>query len=406
MPPIPEERIRTLIQKYLTDNLTAAEEQELGNLAIKYPRTMEILDQMESEGIASPGFQQRQEEALEKGLAKAHALIYPSEDVPAANPPGKIPVIRRNRTRWMYYGAAAVLLGVVLLGVIFFNPRNGTPGKAPSTPTVASTVTSDIVPGGNKATLTLTDGRTIRLDSLKGGKLPEQEGVSAVLQDSGTLAYTMGNATTIAYNTLTVPRGGQYRVILPDGTKVWLNNVSSLRYPVAFTGNTREVTVTGEAYFEVAKDAGKPFTVKVNDVNVQVLGTAFNISAYTTRDTRAVLLEGSVRIMDAHNSRLLKPGQALATGGVNKWKVITDEHAEESISWTKGVFDFRDVPLSEILKSLAQWYDFEADLKGITRDPRCQLLGLKRNMPLSAVLNILRKEGQIRLEGRKLIAST
>lgn len=238
-------------------------------------------------------------------------------------------------------------------------------------------------------------------------------GMSAAAVIGGVIFFTPSlwknkpvNATAAASTTLTVPRGGQNRVILPDGTKVWLNNVSSLRYPVAFTGNTREVAVTGEAYFEVAKDAGKPFTVKVNDVKVQVLGTAFNISAYTTGNTRAVLLEGSVRITDAHHSCLLKPGQALATGGVNKWKVVTDEHAGESISWTKGLFDFRNAPLSEVVESLGRSYNVEVDLKGMKKDPFCQLRGVSRQKPLPDILKMLDDAAQFRLEGRKLIVTT
>ena len=394
MSDLPEDRLKILLPKYLEDKLTTEERLELSDLAMKFPQAWEMLAKMRSTGQIPIEFQERQHAAMKRGLHKIEATIRQRE---------RFLHLRKNGIKWMIYGTAAAIGGVIL-----FTPslRNSKQVTTASTPVAPSAVINEIVPGGNKATLTLADGRTIRLDSLKDGKLPEQEGVSAVLQDSGTIAYTAGNATTTAYNILTIPRGGQYRVILPDGTKVWLNNVSSLRYPIAFTGKTREVAVTGEAYFEVAKDVDKPFRVKVNDVNVLVLGTAFNISAYTTRNTRAVLLKGSVRITGIHNSCLLKPGQALATSGVNKWKALPEEHAGESIAWTRGVFDFRGVPLSEVLESLGRSYNVEVDLRGMKNDPPCQLRGVSRHTPLPLVLKMLLDPGQFRLEGGKLIVTT
>jgi hypothetical protein len=427
MPAIPEERIRLLIQKYLTDTLTPADDEELDELIIEYPQVLDILDQMRAKGLASPAFQQRQQEVLQRGLAKAKAMLFPPDDALATDlhPMIPIPAERKKGIKWPFYMAAAVLLGIIVGGIFIWLHKQIT---APDAPALASTIKKERVPDFNKAVLTLANGKTIRLDgTLAGKKLLEQEGGGIVLKDSGiivytngtitdtkgtiahsegTIAYTAGDGAGTAFNTLTTPRGGRYQVILPDGTKVWLNNASSLRYPIAFSGNTREVALTGEAYFEVAKNSAKPFTVTANAINVHVLGTAFNIKAYTAENLHAVLLEGKVRVQGRDASCMLTKGEALTTRGKNKWEPRRDKHAAEAIAWIHGELDFRDTPLSEILQALALRYDVELDTTGMRNDPPCELLGISQQMPLVDVLKILATVGQFHIEGKKLIAAT
>ncbi|HEY4064983.1 MAG TPA: FecR domain-containing protein [Puia sp.] len=353
MPTIPEERIRILVQKYLTDNLSEAEGRELGDLAIKYPRTLQILDEMESQGMASPAFLQREEEALEKELARMQAVIHPSEDAPATDP--SIPVLHRRKSgmRWLYYTATAV----AVIGGVFILCH----ALMKSQPVTSSTT---------------------RL---------------AVVINDTTVIVPVGNKTARP-------------LTLPDGTKVWLNAASTLRYPTVFAGKTRDVRLTGEAYFDVAKDAQKPFTVKAQDIDIQVLGTAFNINAYTKENIRTFLSSGKVNVKRGNDSCLLSPGQFVATGGKNKWMAHTEAHPEEVLGWKEGELVFNGAPLSEVLKSVARWYDVDPDLQLMKGDPLCWLR-VNQQQSISNIVDILNSTGsstkdkwQVQVEGRKLIA--
>jgi hypothetical protein len=273
-------------------------------------------------------------------------------------------------------------------------------------------VKNDIAPGKQGAILTLADGRTVVLDSLGNGVVASQGGTKVVL-NNGRLAYNTEGAATAepAYNTMTTPKGRQFQVTLPDGTKVWLNAASSLRYPTAFTGKERTVDVTGEAYFEVApmlSGSGDrmPFIVKINDATqVQVLGTHFNINAYKDEATiNTTLLEGSVRIVNGGEKAILRPGQQAQTGLSTRIKIVADANVEKVMAWKNGVFDFQDATLEEVMRQLQRWYDIDVVYeKGI---PKLEFIGkMGRDLSLAEVLGGLQlSKVHFRLEeGRRLV---
>lgn len=257
---------------------------------------------------------------------------------------------------------AAVLLVMISAAIyIIFLQKSST-----ATPIeVAKTKTSKIIPGGNKAYLTTANGNIIILDGLKNGLLSAQNGLAIDKVKDGLLRYSPGtdggaSSEMAGYNTIAIPRGGQYQLILSDGTRVWLNSASTLRYPVNFSEKERVVQLTGEAYFEVAKDKTKPFRVNANDLDVKVLGTHFNIMAYKDENAiKTTLLEGSVQLT-AHNKKvMLKPGEQ---GRLNYGSRSIDIHqvdAGEAVAWKEGYFVFDNEDIHTIMKRIARWYDVE-----------------------------------------------
>lgn len=288
--------------------------------------------------------------------------------------------IRRTRWRWMA-AAAAVLLLIIAGTYLLPERRSG-----------SVTVITDIMPGTQKAILTLSDGSAVQLDSA--GRQTIRPGIT---QQGGQLIYE-GKGKTVAYNTLSTQRGGQFSLRLPDGTQVWLNAASSLRYPTAFNGNERRVEVTGEAYFEVAPHAGKPFRVNVRGrADVEVLGTSFNVNAYDNEASlRTTLLEGAIRV----NGTLLKPGQQAEI--TDKLSVADLQNAQQVIAWKNGLFNFKGLHLKEAMLQLERWYDIEVVYgKDV---PDIKFYGeLKRNLSLAEVLSALKDLGiHFKIEGRKL----
>jgi transmembrane sensor len=302
---------------------------------------------------------------------------------------------------------AAVLVGLAFIAGIFVHKGK----KAANLPAMAqqkNTVKFDAEPGMNKAILTLADGSKLELNSAKIGVLAKAGHISVKKTKDGQLIYLIAPSkkadanTPIAFNTINTPVGGQYQVILPDGTKVWLNAASSLKYPTLFTGNQRMVELTGEAYFEVAKNAAMPFYVKANNMQVKVLGTHFNIMAYDNEPAiKTTLLEGSVQLSSGAINNKLKPGQQ---GVLNKYGQITvsEVNAEHAIAWKNGYFEFNRSGIHEIMNQLARWYDIEIAYQGNIPDD--EFVGkIERSAKLSQVLNILRlSKIHFVLENKKL----
>ncbi|MEO3403518.1 FecR family protein [Mucilaginibacter sp. CAU 1740] len=223
-----------------------------------------------------------------------------------------------------------------------------------------------IVPGGNKAILTLSNGNTITLDSAHNGMLANQSSVQIIKKKNGQLVYDASAVNQkggeIAYNTITTPRGGQYQVQLPDGSKVWLNAESSLRFPAHFTGSRRQVTLTGEGYFEVAKDKAHPFTVDINNMEVEVLGTHFNVMGYKDEAaTATTLLEGSVKIKKGSIEQMIVPGQQAK---VNQNITVANVNVNEAVEWKNGNFNFAHEKLEGIMRKIARWYDVDVAYEG------------------------------------------
>ncbi len=261
----------------------------------------------------------------------------------------------------------------------------------------AMAVVADVLPGGDKATLTLSDGSILALDQVADGALREGKGF-VITKNKGELIYeTSGTqGAEITYNIIRTPRGGQFRVVLPDGSKVWLNSQSSLKYPTVFRGGERFVELTGEGYFEVAKIKGVggavPFRINVtNREVVEVLGTHFNIMAYTDeKDIKTTLLEGSVKVVKPGTGRssVLRPGQQSVYNTAKGFQISSDIDASESISWKNGLISYRDADIQTIMRQVERWYDVEVIYsEGIPK--RSFTGGISRNSRLSSVLKVL-----------------
>jgi len=226
-----------------------------------------------------------------------------------------------------------------------------------------------ILSGGNNAYLTMADGRVITLNDAQNGELATQSGIQITKAKDGVLVYKFvnnkkGNAAN-ALNTITTPRGGQYQIVLADGTRVWLNAASSLRFPVTFASNKRNVELTGEAYFEVAKNKTKPFTVQANGTSVQVLGTHFNVSAYDTdAEVATTLLEGSVRLVKQNATAMLVPGQSGKTQNGQGTIKVEQADMEQAMAWKNGYIVFNNTNLKAIMDQASRWYNVDVVYDG------------------------------------------
>jgi len=275
-----------------------------------------------------------------------------------------------------------------------------------------------IIPGGNKAILTLGNGERINLTDVRDGELTRQAGIKIVKQSDGQLVYMLGASSpanpdnaAVVFNTLEVPRGGQYQVRLPDGTKVWLNSSSTLHYPPVFGKDERRVELSGEAYFEVAKKVDGlrvPFIVVTENQEVEVLGTHFNVHAYPDEDKASTtLLEGSVKVKVRNTSYtgLLRPGQQAQVHSLKPVQIrqITND---DVIAWKNGYFAFEDADLHVIMDNLARWYDVDIVYKGMVT-PQKFGGAFPRTATLSDLLKYLEAYGGIhfKIVGRKIIVS-
>jgi hypothetical protein len=309
---------------------------------------------------------------------------------------------RRNiRKIWPYLVAAAVVLIVASI-LIFF-------GKWPTIekekPIAYKPQNRDIKAGTDKAVLTMSDGRTIILGSSGKGILAKEGSISIKKGVAGEIIYD-GKGKEMKYNIVSTPRGGQYKLTLGDGTKVWLNAESSIKFPAGFAANQRDVELRGEAYFEVAKIPASPFKVKIitptgEGGTVKVLGTHFNINSYGDEGLiKTTLLEGSVLVESNGNSKIIKPGeQAVCANNIT----IIKADVNEVVAWKDGKFLFRNETVQSIGEQIKRWYDLEVEYQGdISQHFN---LEVSRQISLSELLDGLEGTGQIKfqLEGKKLI---
>ncbi|RAJ31903.1 FecR family protein [Pedobacter cryoconitis] len=308
-----------------------------------------------------------------------------------------------SRKRIYSYAAAAILL---LTTALYFGTRSTHILQENGTTNFTQT---DINPGGNKALLTLADGSKIALDDAVNGEIARQAGCLITKTKNGQLVYTVQENAALKtqdlLNTIETPKGGQYQVNLPDGTKVWLNAASSLSFPARFSGLQRQVVLKGEAYFEVAKNKHMPFIVKSEQQKIEVLGTHFNVSAYADEhQSKTTLAEGSVKVSLTANQQqqLLKPGQqAIAT---NHIKVIPVD-IEEALAWKDGLFMFNDEDLEAIMKKVERWYDVQVDFQQADLRQKHFSGTVSRFGKVSQVLKTLELTGSVhfKIEGRKII---
>lgn len=316
----------------------------------------------------------------------------------------KMVVVRKNRKIRI---AAAV--GLLIIGTLGYWLLSKDTPPAVDHQLVEAKINDVQAPKHTKATITLSNGQVVYLDSINNGVLSRQGNINIVKTAKAGIAYKTAPAeeTTgqVRYNTLYNPRGSTVvHLTLTDGTKVWLNAESSLRYPVSFRGNKRAVTITGEAYFEVAKDPKKEFLVDANGVLTKVLGTHFNINAYKDEGRTVVtLLTGAVRVESAGKSAVISPGQQVIA--TNTVKVVNDTDLDAVMAWRNGKFIMESVDVGDIMRQIARWYDVDIIYKGGVPDGT--ISGeVSRNLNLSQILKVLEFSGvHVTLAGRKVIVA-
>ncbi|TKC06829.1 DUF4974 domain-containing protein [Pedobacter polaris] len=307
---------------------------------------------------------------------------------------------------WMKVAAAVLILAGTTL--LLYHYHYQTKGSE-----LAQNV-EDVLPGGNKAMLTLADGSVVSLSDEPNGKLALQDGLEVAKTKEGEITYSSAkknSGSSYAINTIATPRGGQYRVILPDGTKAWLNAASTLSYPLRFQKEGRKVKMTGEVYFEVAKAINSgtgrriPFLVETSKQRVQVLGTHFNVKAYPDEpDVRTTLLEGSVKIVSGNGqAALLHPGQlAVLTGHIE----VASADIDRELAWKNGDFIFRGETLESALRQVARWYNVEVECP--EKLGRLRFNGMiSRKQPLSTIVDMIQltKLAKVTIKGRRLIVT-
>lgn len=368
-------RVDELLQRYISGLASAEEKQEL----LFWYRT---------EGYQDAVFPD-DEEAVERRM-----LLRLNKEI--AGPQ------KRNFSLLRWMSAAAILIFAAIGGYSVFHWANKPTQVVQNLPKKNS-----VLPGSNKAVLTLSGGRKIELTGARNGELAKQGNVVITKAADGQVVYNTTDKATaaITYNTISTPNGGQYQVVLPDGTQVWLNAASSITYPTAFVGRERLVQLSGEAYFEVTKNPVKPFKVNVNGKQqVEVLGTHFDIEGYPDdNNIKTTLLEGSVKLAYKNKMTLLKPGQM----GINDFGgsfAIQKADVEEVMAWKKGLFVFNDENIKDAMKKAARWYDVDVEYRGNILKKR---LGgtVSRYKNITDLLDNITKTGTIhyKLEGRRVI---
>jgi ferric-dicitrate binding protein FerR (iron transport regulator) len=307
-----------------------------------------------------------------------------------------------RKPRYRPYAIAASIAALIgVAGWFGWQHQHTAPTQTGITAVKAGT---DKSPASQKAVLTLADGSTIALDDAANGPLSRQGGANVVKKNKGELSYQgTSPGAEIVYNTLSVPRGGMYQLVLPDGTRVWLNSSSSLRYPTAFNGTERKVTLQGQAYFETTADAAHPFRVQTGAMEVTVLGTRFDLMAYSDEPTiSATLAEGRIRVED----KILQPGQQAVLALSNHELSVRNVDVNRIMAWKNGLFVFNNTDLATILREVARWYDVEIVYQA---KPGKELYGggISRRLNLSAVLHVLEENGSnhFKIEGNKVIVT-
>lgn len=399
-------RVAGLIAGYLRQTLSEEEHDELDEWMTASDDNQRLFEELTDIKNIEEGMKQMKSIDPEKMLKKIKERI----------PFNKTGTKKRTQRRWAYGVAASIILiaGTLIVSQMIFRKYKKE---------IITKKERGIEPGGNKATLTLSNGKIIDLEDAKKGLIDSSSGSDVLKTAEGQLSYENPEGRMLVYHTLTTPAGGQYSVLLPDGSRVWLNASSSLKYPVAFTGKERVVELEGEGYFEVThltptssqpSPEGEgvrktPFIVKINkNVEVEVTGTKFNINAYSDEKYIATtLLEGKVRVGSPEpgaDVRELFPGEQAKAGSDGELEVEKGVNTETIIAWTKGQFKFSNAPIEEIMRQVARWYNAEIIYEGKV-DYHFNATTIYRSEPLSKLLEILEATNRVhfKIEGRKII---
>ena len=399
------DNIKSLFRRFLDNKCTPAEVKAL----------LQYFDAGENEVLLRDLIREQSEavsdtslppESLRPLLDIAYNKIH-SAIAKDAGPP-QAPIVPLYHRLWFRISAAAAVVFFISVTALYFLRQDN--DRVTAQAQNSSQLMEDIPPGTNNAVLTFDNGTKIVLDSAANGTLAQQGGIK-VLKINGQIAYDKTENANLqalpVYSTITTARGNQYQVVLADGSKVWLNAASSIRFPSYFKGNERKVEITGEAYFEVAKDAARPFRVEFNNQSgqkgeIEVLGTHFNVNAYPEEeDVKTTLIEGSVKIKRGSNTQMLAPGQQ-ARVTPDDITLKNDVVLSQVMAWKDGFFVFDDSDIKMIMRQVARWYDVEVNFEG-------KILSegftgkVSRDVPLSKFLKVLElNDVNVKTAGRKI----
>jgi ferric-dicitrate binding protein FerR (iron transport regulator) len=392
-----EDRIPKLIAGYLRGELTTSEQKELDDWINEKEANKVFFAESTNEKLLVKEFRHFNKKDRTTILNNTLQNIDPG---PKTINKGRLVQIKR-------YMVAACLVVIAGTAIYLFTSVFNKRVVAETTVNTNNPFKNDVAPGTDKAILTLADGSTIQLNNSGNKKIANENG-TAVNQQGAQLVYDAGqsssvNKSTVVYNTLSTPKGGQFRLVLPDGSRVWLNAVSSIRFPTMFIGKERNVEITGEAYFEVAHDAAMPFKVKINTPlgdggEVEVLGTHFNVNAYADEATvNTTLLEGKVKVSKNAGVVLLKPGQQAQLINQDQLKLVENADIDAAMAWKNGIFLFKKNDMETIMRQVARWYD--ADIVFENKIPGYFVAtGIPRTMPVSQLLKALEMAGGVHFE--------
>ncbi|MBI3137202.1 MAG: DUF4974 domain-containing protein [Sphingobacteriales bacterium] len=384
------DRIKFLIAGFIRETLTEPEQDELDGWVSASEENLLLFEDLTDENDVEENLKFLDKVNTEKALRRIKVKIGMEKKT-----------VRATRL-WSYGIAASVILAIGVFA--FFKLNRQGRGKDVEKAIVSQ---PDIAPGGNKAVLTTADGSTISLTDAAKGFLRNEFGTAITKTATGELTYTAGNSpqgTGTTFNTLSTPPGGQYKVVLPDGSKVWLNAVSSLKYPTAFTGPDRTVELTGEAYFEVTKNRVLPFKVKLPDASVvEVLGTSFNVMTYGDEiNQQTTLIEGSVKLSRSNKEIIIKPGEQALVDKEGKLSINRSVNIGEITAWKEGNFDFRNASIETIMRQVQRWYDVEVVYQA--RINHEFTADVSRGEPVSQLLRLLELTNRVhfKIENKRI----
>lgn len=387
-----------LLDKYLAQTITAEEQQEFFAL-VQNKKHLKELKASVAEALEDASFDVAEDPALRDAIFER---ILQQRKAPVHH----IPLYRR----WVWAAAVLILIG----GTVYFYSTI----KSNEKPVIAEQQENKntIKPGTSKALLTLSDGSVITLDSAANGAIAQQGNASVIKLPNGEIRYEVKGAAhdKVMMNTMSTPNGGQYNLVLPDGSKIWLNAASSITYPAAFAGTARIIKISGEVYMEIAKDKSKPFIVDINGRStVEVLGTSFNINSYVNEGKiKTTLIQGMVRVINKGKNGgrsgqgvILKPEQQAVITGSDENIQVQAANTDHVLAWKNGFINFESVSFQEIIRQIERWYDIEVQVEGPM--PSARIGGrMDRGVQLSDLMLFLNNfDIRTRLEGRKLILS-
>jgi ferric-dicitrate binding protein FerR (iron transport regulator) len=348
-----EKTFEALFNQYMSGSLPAADLRLFRSMAM-LPENKALLSQLLQNAFTNPAFAEQADFNAEEMAQEIMQKVRQNEAITPVIHRERLPLISRS---WFKYAAAAAIFLLLLGGSWQWHAR-----RQHREPLLAQQV---LLPApAAHPILILGDGSRISLDSAAMGTIAQQGATQVIKLANGELAYhnTTGKDGSTIFNTMQTPNGCQYQLTLPDGSRVWLNAASTIRYPTAFPADNRTVEVTGEAYFDIAKDEHKPFTVAVKGMQVQVLGTEFNVMAYADEETvKTTLVQGLVKI-NAHT--LLHPGEQVVWHHSSGQLQVNTPDLEETLGWKNGEFYFRETNIRSIMREIARWYDVEVKYEG------------------------------------------